>query len=279
LAANLGAAAAPMLGLALVAISYNWLFWGEAAAALSFAIVAAIALPRSTGDEPGNSAVTLGATAASPVTRFNILGILQDTKFVFFLIATFIFSLIYVQYLATLPLAVRAAGMSDTIYGTLVAINGVIVVAFELLATKVVQHWDKRFAVVLGMLLVTFGMSSYSAPLGVAGLIIATLIWSSGEIVAGPTMAAYPARCVPPEFRGRSLGLFNAVFGLGTAVGPIVGVAVWNEVGRQLWLWCGAIGIAACAAAWCGIQVRATGADRPPEGGRYRLGSADRPTK
>ena len=46
LAYNLGNTTAPLIGAALVAVSYNLLFWGEAAAALGYGVIAAIALPR-----------------------------------------------------------------------------------------------------------------------------------------------------------------------------------------------------------------------------------------
>jgi len=254
LATNLGTTGAPVLGLGLVALSYDWLFWGEAAAALCFAIVAAIALPKSSDNHGGKSDEGVGRESSRPAARFGYLTIIRDGRFILFLIAMFAFSLIYIQYLVTLPLAVRAAGMNDTVYGFLVALNGFVVVTCELLVTKVVQQWDNRFVSVLGLLLVAVGISLYGGLWGVAGFVVATMIWSFGEIVAGPTMAAYPARAVAPELRGRSLGLANAMFGLGSAVGPILGVAAWNEIGGKLWMWCGAIGIISCVAAWCGIR-------------------------
>ena len=45
LAMNLGTTAAPLIGAALVAISWNLLFIGEALAALAYAVVAIVALP------------------------------------------------------------------------------------------------------------------------------------------------------------------------------------------------------------------------------------------
>src|SRR5205814_10015726 len=46
LALNLGATAAPVIGAALASVSYNLLFWSEAAAALGYAVIAVVALPR-----------------------------------------------------------------------------------------------------------------------------------------------------------------------------------------------------------------------------------------
>ena len=43
---NLGNTAAPLIGAALVAASYDLLFWGEAIASLGYGLIAAVALPR-----------------------------------------------------------------------------------------------------------------------------------------------------------------------------------------------------------------------------------------
>jgi hypothetical protein len=67
-----------------------------------------------------------------------------------------------------------------------------------------------------------------------------TLIWTLGEIVAGPTVFAYPAMVAPEGFRARYLGTSQAMFALGAAVGPAAGIAIWHLFGRAVWLWCGA---------------------------------------
>src|SRR2546430_14583706 len=52
LAMNLGTTAAPLIGAALIVISYNLLFWVEAAAAAGFAVIAVTALPRDATSAP-----------------------------------------------------------------------------------------------------------------------------------------------------------------------------------------------------------------------------------
>lgn len=258
-AVNLGSTGAPLLGFALVAISYDFLFWGESAAALAFAMVALLLLPRTVDAAAGDE-----DRPRSESARGGLLPVITDGRFLIFMVAIFGFSLIYVQYLATLPLAVRGNGMSNGVYAALVAVNSLVVVTCELLVTKVVQRWRARFTVVLGLLLTAVGISLYAAPWGVAAFLVATLIWSFGETVGAPTMSAYPARMAEPRLRGRYLGIANGMFGLGAALGPVIGVAVWNRIGDDVWLWCGVIGLFAALAAWFSMRTPVTQIWRAP---------------
>lgn len=51
----------------------------------------------------------------------------------------------------------------------------------------------------------------------------------------------------------RVLGASNSVYGLGCALGPVIGTAVWGGAGRGLWLWCGALGLVAAMMTWAGV--------------------------
>src|ERR1039457_5430403 len=252
LALNLGTTAAPLIGIALISVCYNLLFWGEAAAALGYAVIAAIALPRhGVQAEPGEvSAKPAGKKRAAG----GFLAMMADGRYVLFLVAMLVNSVVYIQYVTILPLAMRAAGLATVWYGAVVALNGVIVITCELLMTKLTQRRAPRIVAAVGFTLLGGGMASYVLPWGAAIFVIGTLVWSLAEIVAGPTMFAYPAMAGPTRLRGRYIGAAQAMFGLGTAIGPVVGVTVWDAIGRPVWLWCGAACVVGLAAAWWGIR-------------------------
>jgi predicted MFS family arabinose efflux permease len=245
LAINLGTTIAPLLGAVLVAGSYGLLFVIEAVASIVFALIAAIALPG-------------GRTAASEdsgVRHPSYLAVLADRRYLLFLVAMFATSVIYIQFFVTLPLTVRADGLSTLMYGSLVALNGLVVVTCELLVAKVVQRWPARVAVVGGVALTGLGMALYAPSWGLVGFVVATVVWTLGEVVGYPTLFfAYPAQAGPPELRGRYLGASNGVYGLGITLGPVVGVAVWNQMGDAMWLWCAVIGMIAALAGWGGVR-------------------------
>jgi predicted MFS family arabinose efflux permease len=163
-------------------------------------------------------------------------------------------SVVYVQYLAVLPLTMLAAGLNTAWYGGVVALNGLIVITCELLMTKVVQHWPSRIVVIVGFALLGGGIACYALPWGPAVFVVGTLIWSLAEIIAGPTMFAYPAIAGPAHLRGRYLGSAQAMFSLGTAIGPVIGVSVYNMVGRSAWSWFALVCVVGMAAAWRGIR-------------------------
>ncbi|MFD9339717.1 MFS transporter [Streptomyces sp. NPDC060028] len=265
LAINLGTTAAPLLGAALVQVSWDFLFWGEALAILVFATVAGVTLPRARANAAGEKGAADAPGSGAAVRKPSYLAVLADGRYLLFLLAMFASSVIYIQYVSTLPLTVKHLGLSTGVYAAMVALNGALVITCELLVAKVVQRWPARIAVIAGVALTGIGMSLYALPWGIAALVIATLVWSLGEIVGYPTLFfAYPAQAGPPELRGRYLGASNSLYGLGTAVGPFLGVMLWNKFGDGLWLGCGAVGLLAVSAAWLGVRPTGTAGQKPP---------------
>jgi MFS family permease len=251
---NVGATAAPLVGAALVTISWNLLFIGEALAALAYAAVAIIALPRRRTAAVQDSAQ---APAAEEEPRGGYLAVLRDYKYALFLLCMFINAAIYMQYLAVLPLHMKSDELSTWWYSAMVALNGFIVITCELLVTKVSQHWPPRLVAVAGFVLLGGGLAFYALPGGIAIFVIGTLLWTVAEIVGGPTMFAYPGMAAPPALLGRYVGSAHAMFGLGSALGPFIGVWIWNSSGTQVWVWCGLAGAVGLVCAYFGMSAAA----------------------
>lgn len=261
LALNLGTTAAPLIGAALLAVSYRLLFWGEALAALGFAAIAAVALPAPRRVRQSSGEVSdVARCDKAPGYR----AVVADRAFSLFLLAVLINSVVYIQYLTTLPLAMRERGLSTSWYGAMVAINGLIVITLELAVTRVVQTWAARRVVAIGFTLLGGGLAFYALPGGTGVFVVGTVVWSLAEIVGGPTIFAYPPQAAPDALRGRYIGAAQAMFGLGSAVGPVMGVAVWSAFGRSVWVGCGLFSLVGMVAAWRGMRPAGTPA-RPAE--------------
>lgn len=252
LALNVGTTAAPLIGAALVAVSWSLLFWGEAVAALGYAVIAAFALPQRGAARPAAEGEQV-SEAKRLLSGFGVL--LSDGRFGLYAFALFINAVVYWQSVSVLPLAVVAAGYRIVFYTVLITLNGAIVIGCELLMTKVTQRWQPRTVVMAGFALLGGGMAVYSVTWGFAIFVIGTLTWTLGEIVAGPTVFAYPAMVAPGGLRGRYLGVSQAMFNLGVAIGPVVGVEVWNAAGRAVWLWCGAACVVGLLCARYGMKI------------------------
>lgn len=253
LALNLGTTAAPLIGAVLVSISYDLLFWAEAVVSCGYAVIAAVALPRRkiTSDADPDDAEKV---AESNGRRRGYLALLSDRRYVIYLMAAFVNAAVYIQYVSTLPLAMRDAGHAIAWYGAMVSLNGFIVITCELLVTKVVQRWPIKVVVAAGFALLGAGQALYALPWGLAVFVIGTLVWTLAEIVGGPSVFAYPGIAAPDGLTGRYMGAMQAMFGLGTAVGPAVGVALYHSVGTDVWWMCGLACVLAMAGAWFGMR-------------------------
>ncbi len=238
---NLGATAAPLLGLGLYDLAghrYDLVFWGEAVVALGYAVLAWTSLPAK-GQGAGAAPADDAATGTRPEERSGwasgYLRMLADWRYTLYLLAIGVHSAVYVQYLSTLPLNIKAAGLAISWYTLAVALNGLIVIAFELLVTKVTQSWPMKLSIALTLGLLGVGVAVYGLPFGPAVILGGTLIWSLGEIIGGPATFAYPAVAAPARLKGHYIGSFQFMFGLGTAVGPAIGGWLFIRLGHGAW--------------------------------------------
>ena len=241
LASNLGTTGGPLLAAVLISISYTALFWVEAVVLGLFALMAQRLLP---ADRPPEAPAATSAATGSAVRA-----LLSDRRYLLFLLAVLLVSAVYVQYLVGLPLQADAQGLPVWMYGVIIAVNGAIVTVFELPITRYTQRWEPRTAFTLNIILIGLGMSLYALPLGVSILIIATIIWSTGEIIGAPAMFSYPAHVAPEQLRGRYLGVFNAAIGMAFAAGPALGALLWAVAGTGLWIICGLASLLAAVVA------------------------------
>lgn len=263
---NVGTTTAPLVGALLVAVSYDLLFLVEALACGIFAVVAGLAIPRRVAAapaEPGPVEAASGEneTEARPVRR-GYAAVLTDRRYLLFLAALLVNIIVYIQYVAILPLAMRDAGLATGWYSLVLALNGFIVITSELLVTKLAQRMPARVVAVVGFLLLGAGQAVYGVDWGVVAFIVGTLVWTLAEIVGGPTMFAYPALAAPSHLLGRYQGASQATFGLGTVLGPIIGIALWHRLGPAVWALSAMACLLGIGLAWSGM--RAAPADRAP---------------
>ena len=260
LATNLGSTGGPLIGVALIAVSYSALFLTEAAVLVVYSLVALLMLP---ADRPPVAGSSTEDGQPRPIKR----GVWRDGRYLLFLLAVLLVSTVYVQYLVGLPLQIHDQGLSVGVYGALVAINALVVTVLELPATRVTQRWSPRLAFVLNILLIGAGMSLYAFAWGVPGLVVGTVLWSLGEIIGAPAMFSYPARIAPPQLRGRYLGASNAAISVAFAAGPVLGAAAWTVSGSGLWIGCGVVCAVAAAAALVGMRREPDVDEDPVDGG------------
>jgi predicted MFS family arabinose efflux permease len=267
LAVNIGTTAAPLFGALLIAASYSLLFWSEAVAALVYAVIAALTLPR----RPAHPAAKIARSRRTGGYR----AVLADRRFVLYLLALLINSTVYIQYVSTLPLAMKAAGLATLWYSLMISLNGFIVITCELLVTKVTQRQPIKGVVVVGFLLLGGGLSIYSLPGGAAVFVAGTLVWTLAEIIGGPTMFAYPGLVAPEGLRGRYISSMQTMFSLGAAIGPALGVAVYRVIGTNVWWCCGLACLVGMACALLGMRDVRIRAGQEPDSTTEAVGETE----
>jgi len=248
---NVGIVVAPLIGTALASVSYYLLFWTEGLALLAFGLIAVLALPRQAKAGAESARPT---PAARKQANGRYLAVLADWRYLTFLGAFLLISVVYCQYTAAMPLAIKHSGLSIWWYGAVLSLNGVICATCQIAATKWVQNWPLLLVQLCGFGLLALGYGLYAIAMVPVVLIIGTVTWTAADLIGVPTMFAYPGMVAPAHLRGRYFAAMQGVHGLGLAFGPVLGVALYDHLGQRAWLWLAGAGFLATIIGQVGLR-------------------------
>jgi len=239
LALNIGFACGLSLGGLLAARSYDLLFLGDAITSAAFGAIALIALPHGTRTTKHEERHLAGAGRS----------MVADRGFLLFLTAVFLTAAVYMQNASTFALHVVDLGYTTRVYGLLQAMNGILVVLFELPISAWTQHRKRTHMIALGAVLVGVGFAELAVARALPGLLVFVVIWTLGEIVESPSTGAFVADRAPEHARGRYQGALGMMYASAAVVGPLVGTSIYAVSPTALWLGCGVVGLASGALA------------------------------
>lgn len=232
LAINAGFAAGPAVAGLLAQHSFLLLFVGDALTSAAFGVLSLTALPEGVrvrrGEERRGEAIR---------------AMLQDRLFLLFLVSSVLGAFVYFQQLATLPLHVKASGLSEADFGLLISLNGVVIVLLELPLVAITQRFPYRPVLALGSLLVGLGFALTAFANDLPELGFTVLIWTLGEIIYAPVASAYVADLAPEHLRGRYQGAWGLTWGLAFVLAPVIGAAIFAWSPDGLWFTCGLLGL------------------------------------
>lgn len=224
-AINLGVAAAGILGGLLADRSYWLLFVVDAITCVGFAVIIARAVPetrpKTTSGEPGS-----------------YRRVLRDGIAVGLFVSILLGTLVYIQQLVTLPLAVRAAGLSASAYGLIYAVNPIVVIVAQPLVLRLIDRLRAVPTMAFSSLImgVGFGLTAFADSIPTFAATV--LIWTIGEIGFNAVGPALIAEIAPAEMRGRYNGLIGMAFGAASLLGPLAGTRLFDVSQNLLWLAC-----------------------------------------
>ncbi|MCU0231310.1 MAG: MFS transporter [Acidobacteria bacterium] len=244
LAINLGMSVGPALGGFLASWSFAALFWVDGASSLAAAAVLAWAPVRAAeGAAPP-------AGGAAPAGRPSLLGeAWRDLRLRYFLAAGLPALVVFFQLTAALPLfLVRDLGFTAAFYGALFTLNTLIIVALEVPLNVAMADWPAGRQLALGAALVACGFGGMALTSGRAGIALTVVVWTFGEMVLFPAMAAYVAEIAPETRSGEYMGLFTMTFGFALVLAPPIGTFLLDRFGGGvLWTAMLALGLASAA--------------------------------
>jgi len=231
-AVNLGFAAGPAMAGFLADRSFFYLFLGDAITSAAYGVIALVALPHGlrtyTKDERAGEAIRVA---------------LADRRFMAFVTATALVTVVDFQMSSTLALHIRDHGFSAATYGMLISVNGLLIVLFELGITNWVQRFRPQPIIALGYALQGIGFALTGIATTIPLLAGTVVIWTFGEMFHSPMAGAYVAQLAPERYRGRYMGLFVLTWSFGMVLGPTLGTRVYAWHPPVLWTSCAVLGL------------------------------------
>jgi len=237
-AVNLGFAAGPAMAGFLADKSFFYLFLGDAITSIGYGVIALVALPHGlrtyTREERAGEAIRVA---------------LRDRRFMAFVLATALVTIVDFQMSSTLALHIRDQGYRAATYGGLISINGALIVLFELLITNWVQRFRPQPVIAAGYALQGIGFALTGLSHSVPALAGTVAVWTLGEMLHSPMSGAYVTQLAPERYRGRYMGLFVLTWSFGMMIGPTVGTRVYEWNPTVLWSACAVLGLTSAALA------------------------------
>ncbi|MEQ4300897.1 MFS transporter [Plantactinospora sp. B6F1] len=235
-AINLGFACAAILAGLAAEASYLLLFVVNAATTVTTALIIFLKVAET------RRVRVVPAGLAAP-HRGGLGSALRDRVFVGFVALNILLALVFMQHLSMLPIAMGQDGLSPSTYGSVIAVNGVLIVAGQLFVPRLIRGRGRSRVLALAALItgVGFGLTAFADAAWF--YVLTVLIWTLGEMLNSPSNATLIAELSPTALRGRYQGLFSLSWSVATFAAPVTGGFVREQFGDSaLWLGCAALG-------------------------------------
>jgi MFS family permease len=247
-AQNAGIAVSALIGGLLASKSWGLLFWCDAATTLIFAALVFRRVPES---RPAPE-------ARDPRGWRHML---KDRKLAGLLIAQLFFVLVWWQFQFAVPIAIQRNRLGPATFGAILGTNCTLLSTLQPWIGKRLAHRDKGQLLAAASLLVGIGYGAYAFCETAPQYVLATLVWTMGEMLGLPTNNALIAELAPEELRGRYQGALALSFSAGITLAPIASGFVIEHRGlTTLWMGCLALGAAtAVLHLWLGAARKRQG--------------------
>jgi MFS family permease len=235
---NLGWAAGPMLGGLVSEAGYAWLFvFGTLSSAVSAWLIWRYV---SETHHPGRRGPEAGSDHEPSLHGWkDVFAIRDDRVFLSFCAWMLLLFVTMAQWLSTLSVyASGQLGVSRMQLGFMFGMNGVLVVALQMLVVKATRRLSLGGALALGSVVyaVSFFLIAFARnyPQVVACMAAITV----GELIVSPASTSLASLLAPPGRLGRYMGWYGLATSFGWSLGPFLGglfLDAWTDRPMVLW--------------------------------------------
>jgi MFS family permease len=162
------------------------------------------------------------------------------------------------QHVSTLPISMSRDGLPPSTFGTVIALNGVLIVSGQLFVSRLLKRMARSTALAIAALIlgIGFGLTAFAHTAWLYAVTV--LVWTVGEMLNAPSNSTTNAELSPAHMRGRYQGVFSLSWSAASFVAPILGAAVLQYLGNAaLWFGCFGAGLIVAAAHWLSGPARA----------------------
>jgi len=216
LAINLGWAVGALIGGLVATFDYELLFWVDGltnvlAAALLFYFL--------------RPTIQLKKEEVKEEVVLEVMSAYKDKTYLWFLVLMTLFSCCFVQLFTTIPKYFRDDMLLNEKYiGLIMAINGIIIVAIEMVLVYTLEKKNKNTQwIIIGLVMCACSYLSLLIP-GNAKFIslVMILFITIGEIMAMPFMNVFWLQRANDKNRGQYAALYTISWGIGNTAGPFL---------------------------------------------------------
>jgi MFS family permease len=229
---NLAVVIGPLLGGLLASRSYMLLFIADAITSSITALVVYFTLHETW--HPNAE----GKAEEPFVKTFAGYGkVLRDKAYVWYLLASAVMVLVYMQMNTTLAVYLRDYhSVNEQGFSYILSLNAAMVVLFQFPITRWIERYRPLLVMTAGAVLYAVGFALYGITSVFFMFMVAMAIITIGEMFVSPVGQAIVTRLAPEEMRGRYMAVFGFSWLVPYAFGPLLAGLVLDNLNPS-WLW------------------------------------------
>ncbi|MFT4033128.1 MAG: MFS transporter [Siphonobacter sp.] len=214
LALNLGWSIGPAIGGWLAAKNYSFLFWADGITCLGATLMLRFALPRQ------NVGTVSGIQKTKPSESA-----FRDRIFLVFMVFVTLYAIGFFQLFSTVPLFYKTVyHLRENQIGNLMALNGLIIVAVEMILVHSIENRFKPLRLMAaGSLLVAIAYSLFNVAFGISWLIVSMVVATFSEMLAMPFMNTFAIGRSKAHNLGQYTSLYTAAWSIAQISAPLLG--------------------------------------------------------